>query len=353
MNRPSSLVIVGLAAMAALPPGCIGEYRKSSVPTRTAVRYRLVLLEGRDGYPRALRGKYVSGHQAGRPTLWDAHTGRILERPCHASGTAGDVSADGWLCGYWTDSRGDPHGWFRLEDGRCRSPQWREGWLEQPLSISDAGEIVGEVFDQGAGRLLAVRWLDGVPRVLPDLGGAASSAQEINSSGWIAGYVADPNGPWDGRARACLWSPADELVLLPALGGESVASSIADSGYAAGRSALGMGDYPEWHAVRWSPEQVPLDLGVLPGALHSVGLGVNSAGWVVGWSATLPFDARAFLWTPHGGIIDLNDLMSPTDFILRVAHDIADDGRIAGWGTQGAVDRGFVLVPKEVTDEIR
>ncbi len=58
---------------------------------------------------------------------------------------------------------------------------------------------------------------------------------------------------------------------------------------------------------------VPLDLGVLPGALFSRANGVNSNGYVVGYSGS-EFDSdnsRAFVWQLSTGMIDIGTLGGP------------------------------------------
>lgn len=120
----------------------------------------------------------------------------------------------------------------------------------------------------------------------------------LNNSGAVASYsdlaTPDPNaafGCFDSdcfQAHASLWKGGQisDLGAL-ALNNNSAAGSINDRGWAAGQSQSSVIDpvlgFPEFHAVLWKQGQI-IDLGMLPGGTESLGIYVNNAGQVIGFS---------------------------------------------------------------------
>jgi probable HAF family extracellular repeat protein len=101
------------------------------------------------------------------------------------------------------------------------------------------------------------------------------------------------------------------------IGGElSRAFGISQTGTVVGDFAQ-MEPATPYHAALFLPSSgtsgKPLDLGVLPGALFSRANGVNSNGYVVGYSGS-EFDSdssRAFVWTRATGMLDIGTLGGP------------------------------------------
>ncbi len=78
------------------------------------------------------------------------------------------------------------------------------------------------------------------------------------------------------------------------------------------------------------------DLGTLGGS-WSEAFGVNASDWVVGVSETAEGYQHAFVWTPDGGMQDIN---GPNWFFSR-AEAVNSSGMVVGWGIESAGIRGF------------
>ncbi len=77
-------------------------------------------------------------------------------------------------------------------------------------------------------------------------------------------------------------------------------------------------------------------LGTLGGS-WSEAFGVNASDWVVGVSETSEGYQHAFVWTPDGGMQDIN---GPSWFFSR-AEAVNSSGMVVGWGIESGVIRGF------------
>jgi probable HAF family extracellular repeat protein len=157
-----------------------------------------------------------------------------------------------------------------------------------------------------------------------------SRATGINQANTIVGYLLDA----EGITTACFWSPSggSYTAAAPLFGAtDTTALAINNLGQAVGRHKLSDTDY---HAVLKSPGQGLQDLGILTGGPggQSQAYDLNDSGWVVGWS-TYYDGTRAFLWTPGGGMQDLNTLVVnlPPGVRLHEAHAINQRGEIAGY----------------------
>src|SRR5262249_53438713 len=85
-------------------------------------------------------------------------------------------------------------------------------------------------------------------------------------------------------------------------------------------------------AVLW-PSGIPIvDPGTPPGGDLRQSLRLNNAGVVVGVS-TSALGSRAFIWTPAAALRDLNDLITPSAFVLTHAVGINAAGVIVAIGT--------------------
>ncbi len=102
----------------------------------------------------------------------------------------------------------------------------------------------------------------------------------------------------------------------------SAPSSINDQGWATGQSQTGVLDlalgFPQIHAALWKHRKA-LDLGTLPGGVVSIGITVNNAGEVVGFSDNGVPDPFAFF--PTG---------TETHTFLWKGQDLMDIGTLGG-----------------------
>jgi probable HAF family extracellular repeat protein len=96
------------------------------------------------------------------------------------------------------------------------------------------------------------------------------------------------------------------------------------------------------------------ELGNL-GGNNGEALGINDAGVVVGWSKIQPESLetnvynRAFVWQNVDGtqaMVNLNDLIpTGTDWTLKAATAINNQGQIVGYGNLNGVEQAFLLTP--------
>jgi uncharacterized membrane protein len=197
---------------------------------------------------------------------------------------------------------------------------------------------------------------------LPDLGGLQSVATGISElSQTIVGFGMIPGNNDRGVTHPFVIGPigenfGDGLHPMPGLGnGVGRAYDISNGEeFISGWSTDAQG---RTRATLWNTDLSPTDLGVLPGTVASVGLGVNSSGTVVGqsgpainWSTAdvhpAAAGARAFVKSIDGPMQDLNDLVAPgSGWVLQNATGINTCGWISGNGTLNGVQRGFVLKP--------
>jgi probable HAF family extracellular repeat protein len=209
-------------------------------------------------------------------------------------------------------------GWAEttVHDPTCVSPQvlqflavrWGPGSADKQVlppypgdstsaatAINDAGEVVGisGACDVAVGAFSArhaLEWIDGQPRRLPTLGGAAfNTPMAINNRGVIVGFSDTPgdvvNGVLTVNNQATLWT-AQGIVNLHTLAGDVTAQAT----------------------------------------------GINDFDQVVGTSFDADNNSRVFLWQ-KGTIYDLNKLVqSNAPLYLLESGDINDRGEITGLG---------------------
>jgi probable HAF family extracellular repeat protein len=83
---------------------------------------------------------------------------------------------------------------------------------------------------------------------------------------------------------------------------------------------------PNFHAFLWTKHGGTVDLGTLPGDSISEGLGINALGQIVGVSYP---SGHAFIWQ-NGTMTDLNSLAANSPYLLIDAQEINDEGVITG-----------------------
>ncbi len=245
-----------------------------------------------------------------------------------------DVNASGQMVGTFT--RGltavFPHGFMVTPGGSLLD----FGALTDTLAINNRGEVVGE-----RGVTLsdhhAFMWSDenddgqidaGEIRDLGTLGGANSSANDVNDNGAVVGWSEDALGD----RRAFLWTQRGGMIDLGTLGGaESEAYAINNRGQVVGTSRDGDGIS---HPFLWTEEHGMVDL--YPAAVSNssnVAYDVNERGQVVGQSWD-PDRSKGFIWE------DANDDGQPdagefrlVDPALRVRT--INNGTVGDFAKQG------------------
>jgi probable HAF family extracellular repeat protein len=224
------------------------------------------------------------------------------------------------------------------------------------LAINDSGQTVGLVANQislsapayGYGPLPftalflyqiahAALW-DNTTGQLTDLGTPNgfpfAAATAINNSGWVAGVGEDTvNLPRN--QSAFVYDPTTATMTTPLAGqdgGYSNASGINNLGQITGvigywwyYGALGGGYFYDMPSATLTMFPDPYYNGTYPS-------GINDAGQVVGTIYDDYYDARAFLWTAQGGLVDLGDLegAGPDNSVNASASSVNRFGQILG-----------------------
>ncbi|HLU48050.1 MAG TPA: hypothetical protein VK116_08190, partial [Planctomycetota bacterium] len=159
-----------------------------------------------------------------------------------------------------------------------------------PHAIDNDGRIVGE-----SGRVAFIAE-SGRADNLPMIEGAFSgAARALNGSGLIVGSYGDSDfmGP-----QHCIWPSKDEEpILLPGLFPDVTTGSAWDINEFGQIAGVTGGSSGVFFAVRWdSPDETPIQIGPLPGAMNSEGRALNEQGDVVGRSAFADFTIEAFFF---------------------------------------------------------
>jgi probable HAF family extracellular repeat protein len=224
-------------------------------------------------------------------------------------------------------------------------------------AVSDDGSVVvGKSATPTSGR--AFRWTQATGLVslgtLP--GGHYSEAYGITPDGSvIVGYSEISQGIQTGY-RGFRWTSAGGMQSLGWLNGwDTEAWAISANGLV----VVGYGGSAGGHlrATRWTTATGQVDLGILSGEVYSYAFATNHDGSIIvggsghgvdtGGSVLSPVN-RAFLWTPTGGMIDLNEYL-PTlgidlsGWVLRNAEGMTPDGRtIAGDGEHNGIREAWI-----------
>lgn len=279
--------------------------------------------------------------------------------PSAVSSTASAVSADGSVVVGSYSTTGLP--------ALVRALRWSQSGgtidlgvlpglrLSSPAGVSaDGSVVVGTSSNPVALQWRAFRWT--ASGGLSDLGGLnggnESFAFGVSADGTVVvGQARD--GAAGSVPRAFRWNEAGGMVSLGTLPGgvrsEAFAAN-ADGTMIVGSSTIAAS--PTTRAFLWTPVAGMSDLGVLPGSLSSAARGISAAGTVV-VGGSVPHDAagnpnptgagaRAFRWTPAGGMESLGTLNGgPYSYALGVSGD----GRtVVGFSADGAaanVQRGY------------
>ena len=210
-------------------------------------------------------------------------------------------------------------------------------------ALNDAGCLVGAGVGSNSHYNAQVFLPGGVKQDLGTLPGHTTSwAIGINQANTIVGFSEDDSHP--AVPTACIWSYSGG-VSAPAASLFGVAGSKAISINTSGQ-AVGFINTTSLHGVLQSPG-LPLQYLEGPDPSHKVlPYDINDSTWIVGY--TDMFGAGAFLWTPAGGMQDLNNLVVnlPSGVFLKHAMAINQRGEIAGYMQRGVGFNGvFKLTP--------
>lgn len=210
--------------------------------------------------------------------------------------------------------------------------------------LNRRGQIVGDVlFDAGDFTLSRAFLLTGpgLVRCLTPPSGGTTTAIAINDTGDVV-FNARPLGASRHETQAWCLSEDRYLPIAGLGGGYAWATALTAGGRVAGRSFTAGG---ATHAFWWE-DGATTDLGTLPG-WTSEAIAANDQRTVVGRLLDARGQARAFHWSPEGGLAPLDDLVAlPEGWQLHEARGINARGVIVGRGTWRGVPRGFILHPR-------
>lgn len=211
--------------------------------------------------------------------------------------------------------------------------------------VNDAGVVVGES-EKGLS-FVPVFWGAGstIPTELSlTVGGATftdGSAYGIDDNGRIVGEIKRA----DGTLTAVLWSSSGAApVELATLGGPSASAYfIAGGGWIVGESETGGG---QAHATLWTLDaggipSAPVDLGILPGHVASIALGVDGAGRIVGESEQSDGTTNAVIWEKNAlGVYAATDLGAGASAAAinggdRIAGDVSSEASV--WDARSVI----------------
>lgn len=231
----------------------------------------------------------------------------------------------------------DSHaGLWDAASGHFRELGTLGGAKSSALDLNDAGRVVGSA-SLPDGRLHAFLSDGTRMRDLGTLGGRNSSASGINEHDQIAGTSQRA----DGSSHAFVEQDGRMTDLGDLGGGSSTGLDINALGHVTGTSSpSGRKDHD--HAFLWDGDRM-IDLGTL-GGKSSDGWALNRFDEVVGISRLAnEEDAVAYLYT--GGVMyklmDLLDASGKDWSFLITAYDINDDGDIVGLGVFQGRQRSY------------
>lgn len=221
------------------------------------------------------------------------------------------------------------------------------------FGINDSGQVVGYSFNGHAFLHTGTPGINGVKHDLGTLGGLTSEARAVNASGRIVGGSQMSNfSTW--HAFLYTGTPGVDGVMhdLGALdaGATSKAYAVNDSGQVTGFSQAehNTAQYAFLYTGTPGIDGVMHSLGSL-GGTYSHGLGINSAGQVVGISLTANNAMHYFLYTGTPGVdgqmidldvwLDANNPVEGAKWTLRhgsssgpLGMGLSDNGLLTGTG---------------------
>lgn len=234
--------------------------------------------------------------------------------------------------------------------------------------INNRGEVVG-ISETGrrdpnpacpVSQFAPVLWKNGAPNALETYAGDPDGiAAAINDEGQAVGAsgrcssLNPATGLYLVEDHALLWERDGSVHDLGNLGGSgglagNHACALNNKGQVVGHSELT--NNTSFHGFLWTRQTGMRDLGAVQGTYNyaSLALGINDAGYIVGASLDVNFNAVAALWTENGVAVDLNSLIAsnPAGLTLVQANSINSRGEITGLAlTSGGQPHGFLATP--------
>lgn len=264
----------------------------------------------------------------------------------------GTLGGDGTSIANAINNQGQVVGNAYASDGRFHAFLWspREGMRDLGLlgslpdsfasgtAINEAGEVAG-VGSVNSGSYHAFRWTrhKGL-QDLGTLGGTTSAAAGITEDGLVAG---ESTIRGDVATHVFAWTRHSGMRdIVPAGRNDAFFQEMSSNGHVSGFVVVDSGDR---RPFSWTRESGLRILGTLGGS-DALAQGGNNRREVVGGSFTTgDLDFHAFLWTPKGGMVDLNSRLrnAPAGLVITNAYAISDDGYIMAASNAGIV----LLVP--------
>lgn len=241
--------------------------------------------------------------------------------------------------------------------GRIRAVRYVNGLIEDlkipalngsaAFALNNSGQIVGTAFLNFGSRAFLSN-APGHAVNLGTLGGAISSATDINNHGVVVGWSElPPVSQFEVHSKGFIYK-AGVLHPLDVLGSsDNFAHAINDLEQIVGTFGVGTIQQPEIHAFLFDPINGPTDLG--SSGLNSTAFDINELGTIVGNSERIPdsSDYRAFVYDSAHGMRFLEDLISPHSGWdkLYTARSINNRGQILGQGIINGEMHVFLLSP--------
>ena len=228
------------------------------------------------------------------------------------------------------------HAWFRPADGAMTVIDGG-AYDSSAAAVNEQGTVVGTATSVSGGMPHAFRWTAAGGVVsLGTLGGPASTAVDINASGWIIGRsdAAGDNG-YSFRHGFVRDPATGTMTELPRLPGYDFIepSAINDDGVIVGTAYHEL-EYPiSSRAVVWSAGTHAV--AALPG-LFSTATGVNAQGDIVGRA----LDLNAVVW--DHATHEATSIPPLPDTVSMRATAINDDGTVVGQLQRGSAAKAFI-----------
>lgn len=212
--------------------------------------------------------------------------------------------------------------------GNSRSPRY-DGtpFASYAYAVGPDGTAVGTAEEISYGLFGMAMWRNGVPShvitgsICPVPTQCAGSAFDINARGQITGVR------WTQTRGGQAWVTDGSTVRVL----DDLPERITGDRFSMTTAINSDGDVVGWsgsyeHAVLWrAGTTTPIDLGTL-GGVQSQALGINDAGWIVGFARATNHFRHAALWE-NGRVTDLGTLGGEES----IALDINSRGEVVGW----------------------